>query len=90
MIGTKLTYSFCWGKMKVGCQNIPDLGRRKTTTIEKGYQQTFPGSQGLKARIIGPGVVMHSVLRVDHDAAAANHLVLAPAKDAHAIVPDAA
>ena len=38
MIGTKLTYSFCWGKMKVGCQNIPDLGRRKTTTIEKGYQ----------------------------------------------------
>jgi hypothetical protein len=33
---------------------------------------------------------MHSVLTVDHDAAAANHLVLAPAKDAHAIVPDAA
>jgi hypothetical protein len=66
--------------MKVGCQNIPDLGRRKTTTIAKGYQQTFPGSQGLKVRITGTGVVMHSVLTVDHDAAAANHLVLAPAK----------
>jgi uncharacterized RmlC-like cupin family protein len=77
-------------QMKVGCQDIPDLRRRKTTTIEKGYQQTFPGSQGLKVRNIGAGVVMHSVLTVDHDAAAANHLVLAPAKDAHAIVPDAA
>jgi hypothetical protein len=77
-------------QMKVGCQDIPDLRRRKTTTIEKGYQQTFPGSQGLKVRNIGTGVVMHSVLTVDHDAAAANHLVLAPAKDAHAIVPDAA
>ena len=76
--------------MKVGCQNIPDLGRRKTTTIEKGYQQTFSGSQGLKFRIIGTGVVMHSVLTVDNDAGAANHLVLAPAKDAHAIVPDTA
>ena len=77
-------------QMNVGCQNIPDLGRRKTTTTEKGYQQPFPGSQGLKVRIIGTGVVMHSVLTVDHDAAAAKQLVLAPAKDAHAIVPDAA
>jgi len=76
--------------MKVGCQNIPDLERRKTTTIEKGYQQTFPGSQWLKVRITGTGVVMHSVLTVDHDAADTNHSVLAPAKDAHAIVPDAA
>jgi len=33
---------------------------------------------------------MHSVLTVDHDVAAANHSVLAPAKDTHAIVPDAA
>jgi hypothetical protein len=33
---------------------------------------------------------MHSVLTVDHDAAAAKQLVLAPAKDTHAIVPDAA
>lgn len=77
-------------QMNVGCQNTPDLGRRNTTTIEKGYQQTFPDSQGVKVRIIGTGVVMHSVLAVDHDAAAAKQLVLAPAKDAHAVVPDAA
>jgi hypothetical protein len=77
-------------QMKVGCQNIPDPGRRKTTTMEKGYQQTFGGSQGLKVRIIGTRVVMHSVLTVDHDPAAANHFVLASAKDAHAIVADAA
>jgi hypothetical protein len=76
--------------MNVGCQNIPHPGRRKTTTIEKGYHQTFPGSQGLEVRIIGTGVVMQSVLTVDHDATAAKQLVLAPAKDAHAIVPDAA
>jgi len=48
------------------------------------------GSQGLKFRIIGTGVVMHSVLTVDNDAGAANHLVLASVKDAHAIVPDTA
>ena len=77
-------------QMKVDCQNIPDLERRKTIIIEKGYQQTFPGSQGLEVRIIGVGAVMHNALTVDQGAAIANHLVLAPAKDAHAIVPDAA